>query len=75
MLETKNLPRPGTRKMTSTKMVPVIRLGICGPRMVMSGMSAFLRACRSTTSVSVRPLARAVRMYSACITSTRLERV
>ena len=37
MLDTKNLPSPGTRKMTSTKIVPVIRFGICGSRMVMSG--------------------------------------
>ena len=63
MLDTKNLPSPGTRKITSTKIVPVIRLGICGPRMVISGISAFLSAWPQHHRASrISPLARAVRM-------------
>ena len=43
VLVTKYLPKPGMRKVASMKIDPVAILGICGPRIVISGMRAFYR--------------------------------
>src|SRR5581483_11189831 len=55
------LPMPGMEKISSMMTVPPNRYANWMPRMVMAGVSAFLRASCHTTRRSLIPIARAVR--------------
>src|SRR5436190_139321 len=66
---------PGTRKIDSTKNDPVPTAAKRGPNSVTTGISAFFSACLKMTGPSARPLARAVSVKSARMTSSMLARV
>src|SRR5437588_12176892 len=75
MDRTKNRPMPGTRKIDSTKNEPVPTAANIGPSSVTIGMNAFFSACLKMTGSSPRPLARAVSVKSARMTSSMEARV
>ena len=53
---------PGMTKICSMMTAPPISSGACRPISVTTGISALRSAWRATTSLSLRPLAQAVRM-------------
>ena len=55
-------PIPGRLKICSVMIEPPIRIGICSPIMVTTGIMVFLSACRATTSDSLSPFDHAVLM-------------
>ena len=59
---TSKRPSPGQLKTFSTTIDPPSRKPNCNPIMVTTGIIALRRPCLSTTSVSLTPFARAVRM-------------
>ena len=75
MALTARRPMPGTPNTLSVSTAPDSMLDTCSAIMVTTGSMAFFSACFTITPDSSSPLARAVRIKSFCIISTRLERV
>ena len=61
MLSQTNFPTPGQEKIVSVNNAPASNAHKFKPMTVIVGIIAFLAACFNTTSLSVRPLDRAVR--------------
>ena len=67
---TNKSPIPGTAKTFSTTSEPVRRPAANGPKTVITGIKAFLRACFNITVALDKPFALAVIIYSEFKTST-----
>ena len=72
---TKFCPIPGTANTFSTTNDPVSAVAVAGPRYERTGRNAFLSACLNATRQRGRPFARAVRMWSAPISSIMPKRM